>query len=349
MTHWLAALLNCPDPACQSKRVLTNTMSSSPSSPGFPWLISLPHELTSEIVAHLAAVSSFDTPSSSYCHSSSSRYSSPFPPNPPSSHWDLYKSHKLSPSSLRDLQNLSVVHTHLLPFCRSQLFRTLRAYPAMHPDRVTALLDLFNRCPELAREVKGVWWSVGVEEYRVPYSSLTAESPGSVSDSDFGLGGPYEFFRWKSEEREVRKAQQRLELLNIIATRGKGLRRLWVAGCETQRKWDTSQSKRSSPKSSVLRMARATEDEDGVLSSSAVARTFQMLLGTSRGLTCVSAVNLAFPAGALRGCGHLKELRLGEDVKVIASNGHGTKFMEAFDDETKARSVPYLLPSSLVT
>ncbi|RXW22160.1 hypothetical protein EST38_g3690 [Candolleomyces aberdarensis] len=50
----------------------------------------------------------------------------------------------------------------------------------MHPDRVTALLDLSTRSPELSREVKGIWWSVGVEEYRVPYSSSQIESEADV-------------------------------------------------------------------------------------------------------------------------------------------------------------------------
>jgi hypothetical protein len=245
------------------------------------------------------------------------------------SHWDAYKFHKLTPSSLLDLQNLALVHTHLLPFCRSQLFRTLRLYPAMHPDRVTALLDLFTRSPELSRDVRGVWWSVAVEEYRVPYSGSRGEHE-TAGEQSLGPHSSYELFRRKTEEREVRKAQQRLELLNVLAKNGRGLRRLWVTGCEMQRKWDSvGQTRRGSSKRSCI----AVEEEEEMLSRGAVVRTLGALLGSSPGLTLVSIVNVAFPADVLKGCANLRVLRLGEDVRVIASNGFGS------DDELKSRSV----------
>ncbi|KAJ2934978.1 hypothetical protein H1R20_g2120, partial [Candolleomyces eurysporus] len=178
----------------------------------------------------------------------------------------------------------------------------------MHPDRVTALLDLFTRSPELSREVKGIWWSVGVEEYRVSYSSSPVESEAAAEGSR--PASTYESFRWKSEEREVRKAQQRLELLNLLAKRGRWLRRLWVTGCETQRKWDSAgQSRRGSSRNAPI----GIEEEEKML-----------------------MVNLAFPADVLKGCANLEELRLGEDVRVIASGGDLERGV--FSEETKPSS-----------
>ncbi|KAF5314646.1 hypothetical protein D9611_007127 [Ephemerocybe angulata] len=251
-------------------------------------LLSIPHELTTEIVAHLAHPVTL--PSSPCLNSPSFQ-----------SHWDAFSQYKLAPPSSDDLRNLALTHTQLLPFCRSQLFRSLRIYPGITPARVSALVDLFRRAPELVDEVKMLWWTVGVEEYKSARAG-------------------WQWFKHAFEEREVRNAGERLDLVCLLAQRGlddedlgirrkgSGLRRVWITGCESQRMFDAAQS-RGGPSG----LMSTFEDEEAALG---VMKVLQGVL-SSQALSYVSMVNIAFPAEALRLCENLRELRLGEGVTVV--------------------------------
>lgn len=239
-------------------------------------LLSLPNELTSEIISYLAVSSSASGSSPALAQS----------------HWDAFSHYKLTPSSCHDLQNLALAHTHLLEPCRSLLFRALRVYPAMPPARVTALIDLFLRAPKLVQHLKALWWTIGVEEYKATAS--------------------YQWFKYPSEEREVRKAKDRLELVEALTQRDGlpdcGLRKVWITGCESQRKFDDSQRTMSSP------FAIGGPMDDG----SRVIKALSCLLSVPT-VGYISLANVACPREAFSGSVGLEELRLGEGVTVFGS------------------------------